>query len=342
MKKINEDILSIAESWINQGREIAIATVISTWGSSPRPIGSQLLIDEIGEFEGSVSGGCVEGAVIDKAKSIIKTGLAEVIEFGVSNEEAWEVGLSCGGNIRILITAIKEEEIDVLVKLNSLRALESPIAECVDIHTGTRSLVNEEDEIFGDSIHLEVLKTAGKALNEKKSLLYKNNNTEIFIHIHSPPIHTVIIGATHITQILWQMLSLIGYKVSIVDPRKGFSSSDRFKEAQIYNDWPDDYLDKNPASSSTAIITLTHDPKIDDPALEIAILSSAFYIGALGSSRTHEKRVNRLIKKGLKEEDIGKIKSPIGLDIGSKSPSEIAASIVAEVIKYSHKRVNDK
>lgn len=329
----NSDILTIAEEWYDKGRKIALATVISTWGSSPRPVGSQLIIDSNGNFEGSVSGGCIEGSVIEQAQLVIKTEQPKTLEFGVSDEEAWEVGLACGGTIKVLITLFGNPKYELLKTLNIRRKNEELVLHCINMNNGKQTLVDPDGSFIGEKLEPKDIEAAKEILSKKTSSIYETSNESFFLHSHLPPQHIIIIGATHITQSLCKMAKIIGYKVIVIDPRKGFATIERFADPVVINEWPDDYLKKMPLTTSSALVTLTHDPKIDDLALEIGIRSKAFYVGALGSKRTHAKRVKRLSEKGYSASEIERIKSPLGLDINAARSSEIALSALSEIVK---------
>ena len=332
------DILKIAETWLKEGRKLALATVIKTWGSSPRPVGSQLITDKDGNFEGSVSGGCVEGVVIDKAQLVIDSGMPEILEFKVSNEEAWEVGLACGGTIKVLVNVLGNDRSNILQTLNKHRANDQAVLYCININNGDETLVYRDSSYEGSTISNECMITAVETLNNNHSKLYETSKNSYFLHTHKAPQHIIIIGATHIAQSLCYLGNQLGFKITLVDPRKGFSTGDRFPNHIVLNEWPDDYFKKITLTNNYAIVTLAHDPKIDDPALEIGIRSNAFYIGALGSTRTHSKRIKRLLERGFIEPEINRINSPLGLSINAKTPEEIALSALAEIVKNQRTR----
>lgn len=304
-----------ALAWHRAGKGAALATVIETWGSAPRRTGSQLAINGQGEIMGSVSGGCVEGAVIVEAIEAIGAGDARELEFGVSDGDAFAVGLACGGTIRILIEpigAVLPEA--MLADLVAARAARKPVAYVVDLDTGTRALhqTGFEQRFRMDRSGFE-------------------DGTRQFVAIHNPPLRLIVVGAVHIAQALLPMAQMAGYDPVLVDPRETFASPARFPGQRIMNDWPADAVAEVGLDTRSALVLLTHDPKLDDPALEIALRSGAFYIGALGSKRTHAKRVARLHEAGFSADEIARIHGPVGLDIGAASPSEIAISVIAQM-----------
>lgn len=305
-----------ALDWHRTGQGAALATVVETWGSAPRPVGSQLAISGTGEIMGSVSGGCVEGAVIIEAQESIEAGEHRLLEFGVSDENAFEVGLACGGTIRILVEPVGDVLPEALLAdLVAARAARRQVAYGVVPDTGARRLIGPDE------------------LAERFRADQSGFEGAEFIAIHNPPLRMAVVGAVHIAQALLPMARLAGFDVTLIDPRPVFGSKARFPGEAIGEDWPDEALTVFAPDVRSAIVTLTHDPKLDDPAIQAALRSGAFYIGCLGSRRTHAKRVERLIEAGFDEATIARIDGPVGLDIGARSPSEIAVSIMAEIIQ---------
>lgn len=315
--EIFENAPERALAWAEAGRGAVLATVVETWGSAPRRVGAQLVIAGDGEMHGSVSGGCVEGAVVLEAQDALDKSQARVLEYGVSDDDAFAVGLACGGTIRILVEPVGEVlSLAVLKELVDARAARRPVAYEVDLKSGARRIVRDgyQERFAMDRSGFEA-------------------GDDVFVAIHNPPLRLVVIGAVHIAQALVPMARIAGYDPFIVDPREAFGSAARFPGEKIVADWPDDALAQIGVDSRTAVVLLTHDPKLDDPALEIALKSSCFYIGALGSTRTHAKRVSRMTDAGFSEAEIARIHGPIGLDIGSSGPPEIAVSILAEMTR---------
>ncbi len=330
------DVLEQAVKWLDEGIEVSLATVVETWGSSPRPVGSQLAVNNTGAFVGSVSGGCIEGSVIGEALSTISDGKHRILEFGVTNEQAWEVGLACGGDIKILIERV--ENINNLNRLLNNR----PIAAVTNLTTGERSYVTTL-AVDGDFQLTKTLKTkVDSALQHDHSIIYQDGDADIFIHVFNRNLRCAIIGAVHISQALVPMAKIAGFDVTVIDPRGSFATQERFPGVKISEKWPDDALNEFKADTRTAIITLTHDPKLDDPALEAALKTDAFYIGSLGSRRTHASRLERLTSSGFNAADLDRIHAPIGLDLGARSPSEIAVTILAEMIAAKHGKLETK
>ena len=313
---IADDIPARALAWHRDGRGAALATVVETWGSAPRPVGSQLAVSGRSEIAGSVSGGCVEGAVVAEALDAMETGRPSVLEFGVSDDEAFAVGLACGGTIRVLVEPVGEAiPEDLLAELVAARAAHEPVGYAVDTGAWTRALVRPGDPLAG-----------GRFASDRSGF-----EGETFVAVLNPPLRLIVVGGVHVAQPLVEMARLAGYAPSVVDPREAFASPDRFPGTALRHDWPDEALTALALDARCAVVMLTHDPKLDDPALMVALRSPAFYVGALGSTRTHAKRVARLAEAGLGEADLARLHAPVGLPIGAASPAEIALAILAEI-----------
>ena len=312
---LSDSIPETALGWHREGKGAVLATVIETWGSAPRRVGAQLAISGDGEIEGSVSGGCVEGAVIVEALEALEEGALRELEFGVSDGDAFAVGLACGGTIRVLVEPVGDVLPEALLAdLCAARAARAPVAYVVDLDTGARRLEHDgfETRFRMDSSGFE-------------------DESRTFVAIHNPPLRLIVVGAVHIAQALVPMARIAGYDPAIIDPRETFGAQARFPGETLLNDWPDEAVGQLGLDSRTALVLLTHDPKLDDPALTLALRSGCFYIGALGSTRTHAKRVARMQEAGFSEAEIARIHGPVGLDIGAAGPSEIAVSILAEM-----------
>jgi xanthine dehydrogenase accessory factor len=271
-------------------------------------------------MEGSVSGGCVEGAVVIEAIDCLEGGTATVLEFGVADEQAFAVGLACGGRIRVLVEPVgRVIPVEMLEALVDARVGREQVAYVVNPDTGQRRLVTGQ----GDVLEAEI----AKRFRIDKS----GFEGDWFIGIHNPPLRMAIVGAVHIAQALVPMARLAGYDPVVIDPRPAFGAEARFPGETLMEDWPDEALVAYGLDPRTAVVTLTHDPKLDDPAIRAALGSDCFYLGCLGSTRTHAKRVERLTEAGFSADQIARIHGPVGLDIGAQGPAEIAISIMAEI-----------
>jgi xanthine dehydrogenase accessory factor len=317
----HDQIPEAALDWHRAGKGAALATVIETWGSAPRQAGSQLAISGAGEMLGSVSGGCVEGAVITEALDALADRKSRILTFGVSDETAFAAGLACGGTIRVLVEPVGEgaEALPetMLAEVVAARATPRALAVATTPASWTRSLVAPGQDPATDA-----------RFKSDRSGMEEDGR---FIAIHNPPLRLIVVGAVHIAQPLLQIARTCGYAPTLIDPRAAFGSADRFPGEVILDDWPDEALATLAPDARTAIVTLTHDPKLDDPAIRYALTSPAFYLGCLGSSRTHAKRVDRLVAAGFTPEQIAKIHAPVGLDLKAKTPAEIAISVMAQI-----------
>lgn len=312
----------LALDWVQSGRSVAIATVVETWGSAPRPVGSQLVIDGEGRMEGSVSGGCVEGAVIVEALEALEDGKPRLLSYGVTDDEAFAVGLACGGQIRVMVEPVGAAlPLSVLEAVVHARAARKPVAYVADLETRERTVAQVAD--YPDRFRLD------------RSGVEADGHT--FVAIHNPPVQLYVVGGVHIAQHLIPMARACGYDPKLIDPRPAFGSPERFPDTPILDDWPDEALERAGLDARSAVVTLTHDPKLDDPAIRAALASDIFYLGCLGSKRTHAKRVSRLEEAGFSSDQISRIHAPVGLDIGGWSPAEIAVSIMAEITQSLRK-----
>jgi len=312
----HDQIVETALGWHRDGKGAALATVVETWGSAPRQPGSQLAISGAGQIMGSVSGGCVEGAVVTEALEALADGIPRLLSFGVSDETAFSVGLACGGTIKVLVEPVAPMA-DLLAELVAARAARRGVAYAVNLTDWTRALLAPGADVLADA-----------RLRSDKAGVEDDGR---FIAPHNPPLRMIVVGAVHIAQPLLQMARLAGYDPTLIDPRETFGAAERFPGETVLDAWPDEALASLAPDSRTAIITLTHDPKLDDPAIRFALRSPCFYLGCLGSKKTHAKRVERLEAAGFSAAEIAKIHAPVGLNIGAKTPAEIALSILAQV-----------
>jgi xanthine dehydrogenase accessory factor len=334
------DILSDLDRWRAEDHSIAIATVIQTWGSSPRRAGAKMALTPDGKITGSVSGGCVEGAVYETGVEVLKSNQPQLLHFGVADETAWEVGLACGGSIDIFVKPLD------MTFFESLRTIleEEQAAVVVTVVRGPEQLLGSEMLVRDDGyvtgalasqvFDKQALDLAREILTEGESRrAMLNENIEVFMEAVLPPPTLIAVGGVHITIALMALAKTLGYRTIIIDPRSAFGNEERFPNVdQLIPLWPDEAFQQIPITRSTAIAMLTHDPKLDDPALKIALPSPAFYVGALGSKTTQAKRRQRLLEEGGLESQLNRLHGPIGLEIGAGTPEEIAISIMAEIV----------
>lgn len=322
-----DDVLKQAIAWAEEGHGVALATVISTWGSSPRPVGSQLAINDKGMFVGSVSGGCIESFVVSEAIDVIAEGGVQDLTYGVTDEEAREVRLTCGGNIRVLVE--RAPPLDELRKLAGSRQ----VTRVVNLSSGSSMIVDDE----GASGTLVVgAETQGEihCLHKQGAggVIIREGENELFVAACTRPKTLVIVGAVHIAQFLSQMATAIGFEVTVIDSRPAFANPERLPGINVIRERTALAMQSVSIDAETALVILAHDPILDDPALHTALASGAYYIGCLGSRRTHAKRLDRLRAAGFGEVDLERLHAPVGLDIGGRSAGEIAVAILAEII----------
>jgi xanthine dehydrogenase accessory factor len=336
MKEIIPDLLS----WLQNGESIAIATVIQTWGSSPRQAGAKMAITASGKMVGSVSGGCVEGAVVEAGIEVLQTREPQLLHFGVADETAWEVGLACGGTIEVFVQPLESalfQHVREAIEGERPAAAVTILRGPVDLLG--RSLLWSEGRVsganFSHELEQEMIKAAQSALagGQAQRTQLPAEQVEVFADVLLPSPMLVIVGGVHISIALAKMAKVLGYRTVIIDPRRAFGNAERFPHAdQLIQAWPDEALNSLVITRSTAIAVLTHDPKLDDPALLAALPGPAYYVGALGSKSTQGKRRQRLLAAGLSELQVGRLHGPIGMDLGARSPEEIALAILAEIV----------
>lgn len=313
----HDRIVETALDWHRQGRGAVLATVVGTWGSAPRRAGSQMAVSGQGEIAGSVSGGCVEGAVVAEALEALRDGRPRLLTYGVSDGTAFALGLACGGTIRVMVEPVGQGLPEaMLAGLAEARAARRPLAMEVRPGDWSRRLLRPGEDAAADA-----------RFRADRSGMEEDGR---FLVIHNPPLRMVVVGAVHIAQFLLPMARLAGYDPALVDPRGAFASAARFPGETILDDWPDEALERLAPDARTAVVTLTHDPKLDDPAIRAALASDCFYLGCLGSKKTHAQRVERLLAAGLTPEELSRIHAPVGLDIGAATPAEIAVAIMAQ------------
>lgn len=331
-----ENVIAKAMEWVEEGRGVAIATVLAAIGSSPRPVGSQMAVNDREEFHGSVSGGCIESAVLSEAQFVIRNNQAQRASIGIDSQLAWDYALACGGAIELYIEPVESWR-DILVRLSQSIALQHPCCLITDLSTGTKNLYCPELPNQQGAWNEDLRSACDQVIASGQSRLAAIENVDFFLHGFLPPPEVIIGGAVHIAQPLVQMAQLLGYRCSIIDPRSAYATAERFPKANLIVGHPREALKKIPLHTGSAVVALSHSPQLDDPLLAHALEAKAGYIGALGSRRTHAERIRRLLKAGFSNDQLRRIHGPIGLDIGSKTPAEIALSIMAEITQKKRK-----
>jgi xanthine dehydrogenase accessory factor len=316
------DVIDEVVGWLREDDPVALATVISTWGSAPRPAGSRMAISRSGRIAGSVSGGCLEGEVFEQAQRVLKGSPAQLLHYGVSDDLAWTVGLSCGGEVEVLIEPLTE----VHRRLIGALTREEPVV----LETGLEGTLGARRLLpAGDPDALSLL---GKETPERRP--------GWFLEPFPRPHELVIVGGAHVAIPLTRLAKELGFRVTVIDARTKFADAARFPAAdRVIQAWPDVALQSLTIDASTYIVILTHDPKFDDPAIRAAILGHARYIGAIGSRKTHRERVERLREAGVPADQLDAIHAPIGLDLGSQTAEETALAILSEVVAVRHGRL---
>ena len=340
-----EEVISDIQRWRAQGETIALATVVQTWGSAPRRPGAKMAITANGQLSGSVSGGCVEGAVAEEAFAVLHTGVPKLLHYGIADEMGWEVGLACGGNIQIFVEPLDHAlfpTIHELISSERAGAVATLIAG-PEAWLGRKILVERAQSGWRGSIDRTVDTDAAIAAqaairrgNVEKITLGKEG-IELLIDVLLPPPTLISVGGVHIAITLATLAKTQGYHTIVIDPRHAFGTTERFPHVdQLLQSWPEEAFATLQLNQDCAVALLTHDPKIDDPALQHVLRTPAFYIGALGSRKTHDQRMARLRVAGYTQAELDRIHAPIGLQIDAQKPEEIALAIMAEIVKTRH------
>ncbi|MCA6074511.1 XdhC family protein [Fulvivirga sedimenti] len=328
------------KEWSAAHKIVAMARVVQTWGSSPRPAGSLMFIDPEGNISGSVSGGCVEGAVVKKALEVIPTKTDVPLKYGVSDEDAWSVGLSCGGSIQVYLQTVDFSDGIWPELIKSVEANKSAIlVTSLDEGESSNTLILEDGQVLGEFLTDEILNEARDAYSKRIHKTFTHGDTHYFIQLFPRKSQLLIIGAAHITVDLITLGNMYDFDTVVIDPRGFFADHTTFNDApgHLIKAYPSEVLKDFTLDAYTFAAILSHDPKIDDDALQVLLPSETAYIGALGSRKTHEKRIRRLKDKGMSDELIEKIHAPIGLPIHAKSAREIALSVMGQIISEKNK-----
>jgi len=300
------EVLSELNQWTKAGEDVALATVVETWGSSPRPLGSKMVVTRSGQMAGSVSNGCIEGAVFEQAQKVLKSGQPNVAAFGVADDVAFEVGLACGGHIEVFVQPLAKIHHTLMAMLDR--------NEPATLRT---NLVTGEAELMAGA-------PSGSELPRREG--------DWFVEPFRRTPQLVIVGAIHIAIPLHRLAKLMGYRVTVVDARSRFATKERFPDAdELIVSWPDEALATMTLDNSTYVVILTHDPKFDLPALRSVVGKDVGYIGAIGSRKTNQNRFDALRAEGFTEDQLSRVHGPVGLDLGGRGAEETALGILAEV-----------
>jgi xanthine dehydrogenase accessory factor len=328
MREISADL----NRWLSVGEKVALATVVWAEGPSPRPLGSRMAVTASGQMTGSVSGGCVEGAVFEEAQAVLSGGSPRRLRYGTADETGWEVGLACGGTIEVYV----ERFVDVHRSLLAALEAEETVALATRLDGAGHLLAWADGRLVGDHSLAPELTSLfpGPAAEFRQTL-----EGDVFLEVLTPPATLVIVGAVHVAVPLVTLAQVLGFRVKVVDARRAFASSERFPTADdLIVAWPQDALKAENLTPQHHIVILSHDPKFDLPALQIALRSRAAYVGLIGSRSTQAKRKAALREAGFGEEELARIHGPVGLDLGGRKPAEIALAILAEIVAVQHGR----
>lgn len=353
------DVLPELMRWWEAGETVGVGTVVATFRSAPRPAGASMLVGPGGEAVGSVSGGCVEGAVYELAESVIASGVPALERYGVSDDDAFAVGLTCGGILDVYVEKVDRSTFPELADIAADIEAGRPVALATVIdhpdreRVGRRLVVRPEDADRPRTGSIGSERADDAVADDVRGLLAAGHNAtlsygpdgerrgegmRVFVWAFAPPPRMIVFGAIDFAAAVARMGSFLGYQVTVCDARPVFATASRFPGAdEVIVDWPHRYLkeqvDAGKVDSRTVLCVLTHDPKFDVPLLEVALrMPEVAYVGAMGSRRTHEDRLERLREAGLSEEELARLSSPIGLDLGARTPEETAVSIAAEII----------
>ncbi|MGI8846166.1 MAG: XdhC family protein [Thermoleophilaceae bacterium] len=339
---------SVALQWLQEGRRVVAATLVETLGSAPLEAGAEMLVDDDGRIEGSVTGGCVEGALVEEACGVLAGAPPRVATYGISDQQAADVGLMCGGTVRVFVHALGERQRHAIEATTEAVEGEQPVAlaTLLDGPSAGAKMAVLEDRVLGsleatDLLDDSVTRDARGFLDQGRSAIRcysemgetMGSDLRVSIQAFATPPSMVVFGAIDFSAALARLAGEIGYRVTIVDAREAFIQSPRFTEhAEIAIAWPDTYLADRTLGPRDAVLVFTHDPKFDEPALVSALETGAGYIGALGSRRTDEERTQRLRERGVSEDDLRRINSPCGLDVGARTPAETAIAVLGEIL----------
>jgi xanthine dehydrogenase accessory factor len=327
---------------LDEGRRLAVATVIEVDGSAPRALGTSMAVDDLGHVIGSISGGCVEGAVYDACTSALASGATEICTFGFTDDDAFAVGLSCGGRLTVVVRPLDTDDAPLLDELRLAHdgraaglALMLPHSAAVEVLTASGELPAGSGglpDARRQRIRSELVAAVHRGRSARRLVDCDGELVQTVLLVSAPPARMIVFGAVDFSIALSDAAALLGYRVTVCDARPVFATPERFPSAEVVNRWPTDYLAETAVDERTVLCILTHDDKFDVPLIEAALALDVAYVGAMGSRATHERRLTALRAHGVAEESLARLHSPIGLDLGASSPEETAVSILAEVI----------
>ncbi len=335
------DVIADLDAWRADGQRAAVATVVSVKRSAPRPPGAKMAVAQDGSVTGMVSGGCVEGAVVTAAEEVIAGGPPRLLHFGIADAEAWDVGLPCGGEIDVWVDRLDDplaERFGTLAREGGRGALVTRLDD------GRRLLVDTDarrDGTLGTAALDEAAALAAdRLLWLERSERMELDGVPVFVDVTAPPPRLIIVGAIDLAEALARLATISGWRAFVTDPRGRFATAERFPSAErVVAGWPAKAVQElGGIDRATSVVVLTHDPKIDDAALEVALHSEAAYIGVMGSRRMQATRRARMLELGFTDADLERLSGPVGLDLGALTPQETALSVMAEIVAVRHGR----
>jgi len=335
------DVLREITEWRARGDRIALATVVDVKRSAPRAPGAKMAISSNGEIAGGVSGGCVEGSVVQIAEGVLAGEDPQLVHFGIADSEAWDVGLPCGGEIDVWIQAYEPGRLEEVARTGG-RAAEVTVIEGDGL--GAKLMIEADGAQSGSLGSPDRDERAMQAASELLWTDTSERRGELSVDVVGPPPRLIAFGAVDIAAPLCALARAIGWRAYVVDPRARFATPDRFPAAdEVIAAWPEEAFARlGGIDPATSIVVLTHDPKLDDAALSIALRSPARFVGAMGSRRAQAARRDRLVAAGLSEEELERLSAPVGLDLGAIAREETALSILAEVVAARHGRAGGR
>ena len=349
------EVLEEIETWRKQGKPVALETNVRKDGVVLRPLCAKMAMT-IGdppagtrmepEIAGSVTGGCIEGVVYEEAQVVLKNGEPKLLHYGVTSEETpWEVGLSCGGSLDVFVESLDSPQWRALYPTVKTCLEENQLAAVATILTGERTggkmLIRPDGHILGslgvERMEAEVIHWALEQMGSQESGCRSFGAVDVFVDVLPPPSRMIVIGAVHIAIPLVKLAKTLGYHTMVIDPRRAFATHERFPHAdELVAEWPSTALEKLRLDESTYIVVISHDEKLDNPALKVALTNPTRYVGVLGSRRNLGRRFANLRDLGVTDEQLARLRAPIGMHLGAVSPEEIALSILAEMVAAKH------
>ena len=335
------EILQPMQEWFDDGKAVALATVVEIYGSAPRGLGAKMAVNHDSLMAGSVSGGCVEGAVVAEALKVLRSGTPKLLHYGITQNQAISVGLACGGTIEVWVEKLSRDNFERMQKDLQADQLAVVVTVLSGSHVGERVYAYPDGSILGELsdpdltafVKANVVDVFSQQLCTRKTLPVKDQLVDVFFDVLAPSPKLVVVGAVHIAIPLVHYARILGFHTTVIDPRKAFGNTERFPHVdRLVREWPEEFLQSFPWDQGTYLVVVSHDDKLDVPALAIGCQNEARYIGALGSKKTFAKHVRELKEAGITDEQITRIHSPIGVDIAARGPEEIALAIITEMV----------